>query len=92
MKMMRYKAQDEGRGSRCGTYTVALVAEGTKWAKVIFIEAQELTLQAIPLRDVADWMHPLEGWTDKQTMKFFRARGKTFGATKGVRKYLYPKG
>ena len=92
MRMMRYKAQDELHGGRCGTYTVGLVHEGNKWARVLFIEALELTLVKVPIADVANWMTPYYPWTDKAALKFFRSRAKTYGATKAVRKLLYPKG
>ena len=91
MRMMRYKAQDDGQGARCGTYTVGLMHEGRKWARVLYIEAQELSLVKVPIDDVDKWMTPLPQWTDKQALKFFRYRARTFGATKAVKKLLYPK-
>lgn len=91
MKMMRYKAQDDTKGSHCGWFTVALVHQGTKWARILYIENTELSFERVPVGDATKWMYPLTTYTDDQTLKYFRSRAKKFGSTKMVKSFLYPR-
>ena len=85
MKVMRYKTQDEGRGSRSGVYTVLLVKQGRKWAHVIFMDAAGIELKRVPVADVEQWMWECDAYPLKQAIKRFKMAGRKFGITKAAR-------
>jgi len=90
MKLMRYKAQDEGQGSHCGTYTVLLVSEGRKFAHIVYIDAAGLSRTRVPVGDVDRWMTPLNAANSHEagSIRWFLKFGKRAGISKVLKNLL----
>lgn len=88
MKLMRYKAQDEGQGSHCGTYTVLLVSEGRKWAYIVYIDAGGLCRTRVPQADVAKWMTEYTYYTERKAIQYFLRLGVRMGISKVLKTML----
>ena len=88
MRLMRYKAQDDKQGGRCGTYTVLLVSEGRKWAHVVYIDAGGLTRTRVPLGDVTKWMKEHTYYTEAKAIRMYLKLGKRMGISKVLKAML----
>jgi len=88
MRLMRYKAQDDKQGGRCGYYTVLLVSEGRKWAHVVYIDAGGLTRTRVPVGDVAKWMKEHTDYPEAKAIREFLKLGRRMGISKVLKVML----
>ena len=79
MRVVRYHTHQ-------GVCVALVVTEGSKWTKIITMDAAGIALRKVPVQE-GKWMEDIEYPIAKARKRFLRA-GKAFGITKGARAVL----